>query len=425
MRYSSRIAAILASTWLVMSANATAVAAVPPEVASTRPIRGMPPLNHSQPDPDRPGRFLNFTASGCGLSFGQAAVRGLTWSGGCTDGRMQGQGTVMGVDYEKQPTFHYEGRIERGLRMQGFIYAFDRRNGRFVGLRTPVVNGAVQPDEVMNFLDLPRPFLLALDDWQRQVSGENFLASLGVTWAPGYRPPAAQAPQASPQFAPPVASAPASQGGRQSNASCSEEIRGLQLASQRWGGNPNDVAARLGRMQKELFQGRCASHPEARAYIASADRMIGYGGNPSGATGAGPASRTQAGGGPSGGTATGSARAEKRSHVPEAMAHQCLQVQQGGGVTNSCPFAVEYSYCVFRPKPGSHSASFNCEQQKTGSWQIGPHGRAIMHAAGERTYFFGCRYGASISKPDGISPAGITYEPTRGLVGRCAEWGAR
>ena len=410
------------------SAPAPAVAAIdlPPQVASKRAINGMPPLFDSRPDPDRPGRHLSFAANGCALSFAQPAVRGLQWSGGCVDGRMHGAGNVLGVDYEKQPFFYYTGQIERGLRTQGTLYDFERRNGRFVGLRTVLSNGQAQPPAEMPFLDMPRPFLLAIDDWQRQISGENFLASLGATWAPGYRPPvAAQS-----------ASAPASSGGAPqagyagapgsaSAADCSSEIRELQMASQRWGGNANDVAARLGQMQKAMFQGRCSAHPEARAYIASAERMIGYGGNPSGASGAAPQPRAGASAGQSPSGTSGSAAKQKRTHVPEAMAHQCLRVGQDGGVSNGCAFAIEYSYCVFRPKPGSNSAAFNCEQQRFGSWQIGPHGRAIMHAAGERTYFFGCRYGASISKPDGISPADVRYEPNRGAVGRCSEWGAR
>jgi len=72
---------------------------------------------------------------------------------------------------------------------------------------------------------------------------------------------------------------------QQQISACSEEIKRTQIESQRWGGDVNAVANRLGRFQKELFEGRCAGHPEARAYIAGANKMLGYGGSASGGNG--------------------------------------------------------------------------------------------------------------------------------------------
>jgi hypothetical protein len=134
---------------------------------------------------------------------------------------------------------------------------------------------------------------------------------------------------------------------------------------------------------------------------------------------------------PSGG-ATGPApskppKREPRSHVPEAMAHHCLKPQDGGGVVNDCPFSVEYSYCVERPAKGSWSESFECGKSG-GSWQVGPGPgqRSIMHTAGAKVHWFACKYGPSISKPDGVSPQDVTFNPRTGrLEGRCAEWGAK
>jgi hypothetical protein len=57
---------------------------------------------------------------------------------------------------------------------------------------------------------------------------------------------------------------------------CSEEIKRTQIDSQRWPGDVNDVAARLGRFQKDMFEGRCVGHPDAQAYIAGANKMLGY-----------------------------------------------------------------------------------------------------------------------------------------------------
>jgi hypothetical protein len=177
--------------------------------------------------------------------------------------------------------------------------------------------------------------------------------------------------------------------------------------------------------QKNLFEGPCRDHPQAAAYIRTANTIIANAHRNSGA-GGGPASQGTAGGVPTP-TQAGAAtpgRSAKRGHVPEAIAHQCLQVQPQGGVRNSCGFAVEYSYCVLNPRPNSNSAAFDCARTRGGSWQVGAGSTAIMHTAGDHVYFFACRYGSTISKPDGISPAGVHHVPGQGLQGRCAEWGA-
>ncbi|MEO8001511.1 MAG: hypothetical protein ABI644_06505 [Arenimonas sp.] len=195
---------------------------------------------------------------------------------------------------------------------------------------------------------------------------------------------------------------------------CSNDIKTMQVQSQSWPGDVNDVALRLGQYQKDMFEGRCAGHPEAQAYINSANRMLGY----------------QAAAGSSGSAASNSSGATpgktKQSHVPSAVATQCLSLKPGGGVNNNCNFAIEYVYCVSKPAPGSWAASFDCEQGKTGNWQIGPLGTAIMQTSGERVQFFGCKYGPTLSKPDGISPADFRYSPSASGMptGRCKEWGA-
>ena len=119
-------------------------------------------------------------------------------------------------------------------------------------------------------------------------------------------------------------------------------------------------------------------------------------------------------------------KGKPKRHVEGSVAHQCLTPQPGGGVVNACPYAVEYSYCVLRPTKGSWSEAFDCEKSKGGSWQVGPgpNSRSIMHTGGLTTYFFACKYGETLHKPDGISPADIEFQIGRGLLGRCAEWGA-
>ncbi len=59
-------------------------------------------------------------------------------------------------------------------------------------------------------------------------------------------------------------------------AACTTDIHNKQRESQRWGGDVNDISNRLGRYQKDLFEGRCAGHPEAAAYLRGANTMLGY-----------------------------------------------------------------------------------------------------------------------------------------------------
>lgn len=115
-----------------------------------------------------------------------------------------------------------------------------------------------------------------------------------------------------------------------------------------------------------------------------------------------------------------------RLHKRGSVAHHCLKPQPGGGMLNDCPYAIEYHYCVYRPKKDSWSEAFNCEKSG-GAWQVGPGPGApvLMHMGGEITYWFACRYGETLQRPDGISPADIEFQVGRGLLGRCAEWGSK
>lgn len=138
---------------------------------------------------------------------------------------------------------------------------------------------------------------------------------------------------------------------------------------------------------------------------------------------------TQANGGagkPVSPSATGDAKGDKpkQLHVEGAVATSCLTPLDGGGVQNQCNFAIEYIYCVYKPKKDSWSSAFDCEQGKTGSWQVGPLSRAIMQNNGERLVYFGCKYGPTLAKPDGISPADFRFVSPENSVARCREWGS-
>lgn len=69
---------------------------------------------------------------------------------------------------------------------------------------------------------------------------------------------------------------------RQQIAACAEDIKRKQVESQSWGGDVNATANRLGRFQKELFEGRCAGHPDAAKYLVGANKMLGDSGNVAG-----------------------------------------------------------------------------------------------------------------------------------------------
>lgn len=116
-----------------------------------------------------------------------------------------------------------------------------------------------------------------------------------------------------------------------------------------------------------------------------------------------------------------------RLHKGGSVAHHCLKPQPGGGMLNDCPYAIEYHYCVYRPRKDSWSEAFDCEKSRGGAWQVGrgPGTPVLMHMGGEITYWFACRYGETLQKPDGISPADIEFQVGRGLLGRCAEWGSK
>lgn len=88
-------------------------------------------------------------------------------------------------------------------------------------------------------------------------------------------------------------------------AECDRVIKAEQVASQGWPGDARSVSARLGRFQYDLFNGRCAGHPQAALYLRGARRMLEQGGvsvpsatPPTVARPAAAPSGTQASGGP-------------------------------------------------------------------------------------------------------------------------------
>lgn len=136
-------------------------------------------------------------------------------------------------------------------------------------------------------------------------------------------------------------------------AACSADIKRTQIASQKWTGSVDEIAVRLGRSQKALFEGRCAGHPETVAYIATANRMIGYEGAAAG-TGA-PSGAAPARAAPSAASERDTSR-QRKVHNPAADARLCVKLiqdstRQGAGTSgnwrfgNDCSSTVEIFWC--------------------------------------------------------------------------------
>lgn len=136
-------------------------------------------------------------------------------------------------------------------------------------------------------------------------------------------------------------------------AACDSDIKNKQLESRNWSGDANERANRLGRYQKQLFEGRCAGHPQAHAYIAGANRMLGYRRDES------TSASTSSGQSTSGGSSSGSTNSEVRD-FPAPDRNHCLRVVEStrGGQCNSrssalvrvknvCPEKIKMHLCVW------------------------------------------------------------------------------
>ena len=124
-------------------------------------------------------------------------------------------------------------------------------------------------------------------------------------------------------------------------------------------------------------------------------------------------------------------RGNAKRHSLSAEAHQCLklikQPRMYGGLTNTCNYAVEFNFCLYHPENDSWGAMFDCEKGNGsgGSWQVGPLKNVAAHTNGaERVHWFACRWGETLGKPDGVSPADVHFDRgSRRMMGRCASWG--
>ena len=175
-------------------------------------------------------------------------------------------------------------------------------------------------------------------------------------------------------------------------AACSEEIKRTQIESQSWTGDVNDVAARLGRFQKDLFEGRCAGHPEAQAYIAGANKMLAYGGNAAGS-----------GGGSQGGDLAPLRRDTKSTeHNPMHNATTCIQIHNEtemkarglkstmrSMMVNACSYPVSVVWCVVGDKRGPG----DCNPGYSNLADLSAHGTRGIDSDYQAVQYAACRLG--------------------------------
>lgn len=117
---------------------------------------------------------------------------------------------------------------------------------------------------------------------------------------------------------------------------------------------------------------------------------------------------------------------QKRQNVPEAIANGCISLSEKltlyGGFKNSCAFMVEMVYCAYHPNKNSWLESFNCENNKFALMHVPAYGEATAHTLGAETiYWFGCNYGESLNKWNGITIKDAHFVGSR-PVARCAEF---
>jgi hypothetical protein len=225
--------------------------------------------------------------------------------------------------------------------------------------------------------------------------------------------PSQQTSNAPPAKASATPNAPATGLTPQQIAACSEEIRRKQLESQSWPGDANIVAARLGQFQKDLFEGRCAGHPEAQAYLAGANKMLGYGGSAAaGATQGGTKQAGASGDKESSGGKLAPLRPGMKSteHNPVHNATNCVKIygpdeMKARGMhgvlpstmVNTCPYAISVTWCVAAGKngPGDCNPGYSNLANLSGAGQPGSNSYGV-DANDQMVHYAACRHGENM-----------------------------
>jgi len=190
---------------------------------------------------------------------------------------------------------------------------------------------------------------------------------------------------------------------------CINEIKQLQVSSQSWPGPVQEISFKLGTEQKAMFEGKCAGHPEAAAYIAGAENMIAKGQAAAPQT---PEQQPAPGSEetglaflptPSGNLVAPPPDMSDKQHViwSEHPDGKCINLlpYDGpgfGGFANSCNYRIEMHYCIadFVEYPGAMNwgSSFQCEKQQFGALTVGPNSKVGAHTRGGKSVqWYACK----------------------------------
>lgn len=175
---------------------------------------------------------------------------------------------------------------------------------------------------------------------------------------------------------------------------CEDDVRGWQAASTGWQGTIDEISLKLGMLQRTLYASRCASHPQAAAFIASADRLIAD---------TGPRAET----------------AQTTAEQTSPAATDCLEPVPLGALgntgptsvfRNTCTFPVMAAYCNIAPASGSWAETFACETR-------GSIAMVAVPANGTAPAVFGRQINHLACKQPALPVA--SYTPASGLAGYC------
>jgi hypothetical protein len=177
-------------------------------------------------------------------------------------------------------------------------------------------------------------------------------------------------------------------------AACEESMHVVQADAQGWKGTPDETALRTGLLQRTLYAGRCAGHPEAFDRVVEAERTI--------AAKAALAAATFT---------------DARDTTPDVI--DCVEPMAPGNsrnptgspaLVNVCNFPVYVAYCNVSPAKGSWAEMFACGVGGSLGMDVILPYDATPAVFGREIQHFACR-----------QPAGpvLTYVAGVGLDGFC------
>lgn len=224
--------------------------------------------------------------------------------------------------------------------------------------------------------------------WRRIAAG---LAGAGLLAAAGFAPPGDSGLRFDPDGPRPAEVMVLDADG---STACEAEVRALQAASKTWVGTLDEISLKLGQLQRTLYAGRCAGHPQAETLVASSERII--------------------------------AQMSPRVHAAPAadadvmrVATDCLDLVPVGAdgnpgnmsvFRNSCGYPVFAAYCNVAPAAGSWAEAFACEtRERMGLVSVSGNGVARV-VFGRQVNHLAC---AAPSVPV------ASYTPDSGLTGYC------